>query len=148
LPFGLNQSGPIIGEQRENIKPAPPALAIDRAYQARRSHCNAIDSAVLIKKINWTPSPTYQRESIPCCLIALNRSPTMNKSQTREVNKARAFMQVFNSTRDAAILGMVARTMGALIRSTRTDKARLELMREAEALGVSGHSDFIVTRWN
>jgi hypothetical protein len=55
---------------------------------------------------------------------------------------------VFNSTRDAAILGMVARTMGALIRSTRTDKARLELMREAEALGVSGHSDFIVTRWN
>jgi hypothetical protein len=78
MPFGLNQSGPIIGEQRENIKPAPPALAIDRAYQARRSHCNAIDSAVLIKKINWTPSPAYQRESIPCCLIALNRSPTMS----------------------------------------------------------------------
>jgi hypothetical protein len=72
----------------------------------------------------------------------------MNKSQTREVNKARAFMQVFNSTRDAAILGIVARTMGALIRSARTHQARLELMREAEALGVSGHSDFIVTRWN
>jgi hypothetical protein len=72
----------------------------------------------------------------------------MTKHEAREVNKARTYMQVFNSTRDAAILGMVARTMGALIRSTRTDKARLELMREADALGVSGHSDFIVTRWN
>jgi hypothetical protein len=72
----------------------------------------------------------------------------MTKHEAREVNKARTYMQVFNSTRDAAILGMVARTMGTLIRSTRTDKARLELMREAEALGVSGHSDFIVTRWN
>jgi hypothetical protein len=38
--------------------------------------------------------------------------------------------------------------MGALIRSARTHQARLELMREADALGVSGHSDFIVTRWN
>ncbi len=72
----------------------------------------------------------------------------MTKHEAREVNKARTYMQVFNSTRDAAILGMVARTMGTLIRSTRTDKARLELMREADALGVSGHSDFIVTRWN
>lgn len=40
MPFGLNQSGPIIGEQRENIKPAPPALAIDRAYRPRQSDKN------------------------------------------------------------------------------------------------------------
>lgn len=40
MPFGLNQSGPIIGEQRENIKPAPPALAIVSAYRPRRTDKN------------------------------------------------------------------------------------------------------------
>ena len=45
------------------------------------------------------------------------------------------------------ILGVIARTMGALVRATRTDKARSELMAEADALGVSGHSDFIIARW-
>lgn len=39
LRFALNQSGRIIGEHRANIKPAA-ALAIDRAYQARRSDKN------------------------------------------------------------------------------------------------------------
>jgi hypothetical protein len=71
----------------------------------------------------------------------------MNKSEQREVTKARSYMAIFETTQDAAILGIVARTMGALIRATRTHKARLELMREADALGVSGHSDFIVARW-
>jgi hypothetical protein len=71
----------------------------------------------------------------------------MTKSEQREVSKARSYMAIFEATRDAAILGIVARTMGTLIRSTRTNKARLELMREADALGVSGHSDFIVARW-
>lgn len=71
----------------------------------------------------------------------------MNKAEAREVNKARAYMQHFENNQDAAVLGIVARTMGALIRAARTNKSRAELMAEAEALGVSGHSDFIVTRW-
>jgi hypothetical protein len=70
----------------------------------------------------------------------------MNKSEQREVTKCRAYINEFNTTHDAAILGMVARIMGARIRAARTDKARLELMREADALGVSGLSDFIVAR--
>jgi hypothetical protein len=138
MPFGLNQSGPIIGEQRENIKPAPPALAIDRAYRPRRADKNNSMDAL---NLGATLSPVLTDST-------QHGERNMTKHEAREVNKARTDMQVFNSTRDAAILGMVARTMGALIRSTRTDKARLELMREAEALGVSGHSDFIVTRWN
>ena len=71
----------------------------------------------------------------------------MNKSETREVQKARAYLAHFEATRDPAILGIIARTMGALVRATRTDKARIELMAEADALGVSGHSDFIIARW-
>ncbi len=70
----------------------------------------------------------------------------MNKAETREVNKARSYMAVFEQTQDAAILGIVARTMGALVRASRTNKARNELMAEAAALGVSGHSEFIVAR--
>lgn len=40
MPFGLNQSAAIIGEQRENIKPEPLALAIDRAYRPRQTDKN------------------------------------------------------------------------------------------------------------
>lgn len=71
----------------------------------------------------------------------------MTKSEAREISKARVYMQHFERTQDTAILGIVARTMGTLIRSTRTDKARLELMREAETLGVSGHADYITARY-
>lgn len=71
----------------------------------------------------------------------------MNKAETREVNKARAYMAHFERTQDAAILGIVARMMGAAVRATMSDKGRRELMAVADELGVSGHSDYIVGRW-
>lgn len=70
----------------------------------------------------------------------------MNKTETREVSKARAYMAHFERTQDPAILGIVARTMGALVRATMTNKGRNELKDIADELGVSGHSDYIVAR--
>jgi hypothetical protein len=71
----------------------------------------------------------------------------MTKIETREVGKALAAVRIFEQTRDAAMLGIAARTMGFLVRAARTSKSRQELMRSAESMGVSGHSDYIVGRW-
>ena len=40
--------------------------------------------------------------------------------------------------------GMIARSMSALIRATRTKKARAELLRHAAEFGVIGHPEFII----
>ena len=71
----------------------------------------------------------------------------MNKSEIRELNKAQQYMGIFESTHDANVLAMVARMMASLIRASRTNKSRNELMKAANDLGVSGHSEFIVTYW-
>ena len=72
----------------------------------------------------------------------------MTKSEQREVNKAKQYTAIFEDCKDPAILAMVARTMGTLVRSTRSDKARRELVDIAEQLEVYGHSDYIVGRWS
>ena len=52
----------------------------------------------------------------------------MNKSETREVAKARQYAALFEATRDAS------------------NKARSELMAVAAELQVSGHPEFTATR--
>jgi hypothetical protein len=71
----------------------------------------------------------------------------MTKSEIRETSKAMTAMRIFEQTRDAAMLGIAARTMGALVRAARSSKSQQELMHVADAIGVSGHSDYIVGRW-
>lgn len=62
----------------------------------------------------------------------------MNKAETREITK----MQQFQSM--GADVGMLARSLSALIRSARTNKSRDALMSYVTAFGVAGHPDFIV----
>lgn len=71
----------------------------------------------------------------------------MTKSEARELAKCHAYAAVFESSRDPATLALIARMLGTLVRSTRSDKTRRELMQAADALEVSGHSDFIVARY-
>ena len=71
----------------------------------------------------------------------------MNKSEQRELAKAQQYKALFDKTKDAAILSIVARTMGTLVRSARTNKAARELMDAADSLGVSGHTDYITARF-
>jgi len=62
----------------------------------------------------------------------------MNKNETREVNKLQQYQAM------GADVGMLARSLSALIRSARTNKSRDALMSYVTAFGVAGHPDFIV----
>jgi len=72
----------------------------------------------------------------------------MTNSEQREVTKARAYMAHFEQSQERAVLDMVARTMATLVRSARTLKSKRELTAAADELGVSGLSEYVVTRWN
>jgi len=62
----------------------------------------------------------------------------MNKNETREVNKLQQYQAM------GADVGMLARSLSALIRSARTNKSRDALMSYVTMFGVSGHPDFII----
>ena len=61
----------------------------------------------------------------------------MNKSETREVQKIKAYL--------AAGLGVdfAARAISALIRCARTNRSKIELSRVAADLGCQHHAEFI-----
>ena len=78
----------------------------------------------------------------------------MNKSEAREVAKIEAIMRAFDALpfighdRDRAdLLAIAARSLATLVRSTRTNKARAELLELADKYCLRGHSEFVVTRW-
>lgn len=78
----------------------------------------------------------------------------MNKSEVREVAKIKAIMQakdalpfVGHDAERRAYLGIAARSLAALVRATRTNKARAELLALADRYCLRYHSDFIITRW-
>lgn len=77
----------------------------------------------------------------------------MNKSEQREVTKITALhntleaMPFYHPDR-ASYISLIARSLATLVRSTRTNKARVELMALANSMNVAGHSDFIITKWS
>ena len=62
----------------------------------------------------------------------------MNKAETREIAKLQQFQAI------GADVGMLARSLSALIRSARTDRSRNALLDYVPTFGVDGHPDFIV----
>jgi len=62
----------------------------------------------------------------------------MNKAETREIAKLQQYQAM------GADVGMLARSLSALIRSARTSKSRDALMSYVPTFGVDGHPDFIV----
>ena len=62
----------------------------------------------------------------------------MNKSELREVTKLSMYHKC------GADVGMLARSLSALIRAARTNKSRAALMTFAPEFGVIGHPNFIV----
>ena len=69
---------------------------------------------------------------------AIHGRDTMNKNETREITKLQQYQAI------GADVGMLARSLSALIRSARTNKSRDALMSYVTTFGVSGHPDFIV----
>ena len=62
----------------------------------------------------------------------------MNKNETREIAKLQQYQAM------GADVGMLARSLSALIRSARTNKSRDALLAYVPTFGVDGHEDFIV----
>jgi len=62
----------------------------------------------------------------------------MNKAETREISKLKQFQAM------GADVGMLARCLSSLIRSSRTDRSRNALLAYVPTFGVDGHPDFIV----
>ena len=62
----------------------------------------------------------------------------MNKAESREVNKLQQYHAM------GADVGMLARSLSALIRSARTNKSRDALMSYVTTFGVADHPDFII----
>ena len=77
----------------------------------------------------------------------------MNKSERKELDKCEALAAQLDATpysdhdKRAILIGIIARSMGTLVRSARSIKSRNELMQAADRLNVSGHSEFIVNRF-
>lgn len=72
MRFALNQSAAIIGEQVENSKPEPPALAIVSAYRPRRADKNnsmdALNLGVTLSPVltvSTQPEPHYEQVPNP-----------------------------------------------------------------------------------
>lgn len=61
----------------------------------------------------------------------------MNKSETREVTTLEKHLDLGNTC-------TVARGLSALIRASRTDKSRRDLIALAEAWNMTSHPDFII----
>lgn len=63
---------------------------------------------------------------------------SLNKSDAREIIKLHRFAGA------GADLGMLARSLSALIRAARTNKSRDALMQYAPVFGVTNHPEFII----
>lgn len=77
----------------------------------------------------------------------------MNKSEKRELAKCVAYyntmerLPVTDEKGRELLLGILARSMGTLVRSARSFKAREELLEQAERMQVRWHHEFIMVQW-
>ena len=76
----------------------------------------------------------------------------MNKSERRELAKCEALAQQidrlpFTDDRRPQLLGILARSMGTLVRAASSHKAYRELTDAAERMQVRWHGEFIMVQW-